>query len=247
MPSPTGRRRLIAAGLLLGLAASACTVPGENAPPSRTGAATPPEATASTASQTPQPSLSASASPTPTVPTSAAPAVPPDAPAVPTAPAPSTAGGLTESDIAVPDGWSPTARPGSPDDGFLGNGTWVHATSPSHSAFAAISLGCTDLRAYPEPAAALEGTLTNADGAAGVGLVLEFADAAEAQAYFAEWVRQAEACLGTVTQRLALTADTWVGRRNLDTVWSETVGVRGASVSLLIVDDPDTDLAGVLG
>ncbi|CAL8971574.1 hypothetical protein TESS_TESS_02452 [Tessaracoccus sp. O5.2] len=239
-----GRRRVVAGLLLTGLTAPGCAVPADDAPSGPASAT----ATRTTAPATSPPAATLSPSPAPSAgPASESPAAPPDAPPVPTAPAPSTAGGLTESDIAVPDGWSPTARPGSPDDGFLGNGTWVHATSPAHSAFAAISLGCTDLRAYPQPAAALEGTLTNADGAAGVGLVLEFADAAEAQAYFAEWVRQAEACLGTVTQRLALTADTWVGRRNLDTVWSETVGVRGASVSLLIVDDPDTDLAGVLG
>ncbi|WP_353080931.1 hypothetical protein [Tessaracoccus lapidicaptus] len=245
MSACVGERRRVVAGLLLtGLTAMGCAVPADDAPSGSSSAT----ATRTTAPATSRPAATLSPSPGPSAgPASEPPAAPPDAPPVPTAPAPSTAGGLTESDIAVPDGWSPTARPGSLDDGFLGNGTWVHATSPAHSAFAAISLGCTDLRSYPQPAAALEGTLTKADGAAGVGLALEFADAAEAQAYFAEWVRQAEACLGTVTQRLALTPDTWVGRRNLDTVWSETVGVRGTRVSLLIVDDPDSDLAGVLG
>lgn len=174
-------------------------------------------------------------------------ATPPGPPAAPTAPAPSTAGGLTESDLAIPDGWSPTARPGSPEEGYLGNGTWVHATSAPHSAFAAISLGCTDLLAYPEPSAALEGTLTDASGSFGIGLTLEFASEADAAAYFAEWIRQAEACVGTSTERLASSPDTWLGRRNLDTVWSETVGVRGAHVVLLIVEDPEADLSGVLG
>lgn len=53
--------------------------------------------------------------------------------------------------------------------------------------------------------------------------------------------------MGTSTERLASSPDTWLGRRNLDTVWSETVGVRGAHVVLLIVEDPEADLLGVLG
>lgn len=171
---------------------------------------------------------------------------PSEPPPAPTEPAPTTAGGLSESDVATVEGWHPTARPGGPEEGFLGNGTWVHATSAEHSAFAAIALGCTDLGAYPAPVAALEGNLVDDAGHPGVGLTLEFASAADAGAYFAEWLRQAEACGGTSTTKVDATEDTWVGRRNLATVWSETAGVRGDTVRLLIVDSPDADLSRAL-
>lgn len=77
-------------------------------------------------------------------------------------------------------------------------------------------------------------------------MTLEFASAADAGAYFAEWLRQAEACVGTSTTKVDATEDTWVGRRNLATVWSETAGVRGDTVRLLIVDSPDADLSRAL-
>lgn len=128
----------------------------------------------------------------------------------------------------------------------MGNGTWVHATSAEHSAYAAMALGCTQLSPYPQPVAALEGNLSDDAGHPGVGLTLEFANAADAGAYFAEWVRQAEACVGTATQQVSASSRTWVGRRNLGTVWSETVGVRGDTVRFLIVDSPDADLSGAL-
>lgn len=185
--------------------------------------------------------------PTEPPPSPTAPAEPPsEPPPAPTAPAPSTAGGLTAEDVAVVDGWLPTAKPGGPEEGFVGNGTWVHATSPEHSAYAAIALGCSEVGAYPQPLSALEGNLTDEAGHPGVGLTLEFVTPADAQAYFAEWLRQAEACLGSVTQRVAASDDTWVGRRHLDTVWSETVGVRGETVRLLIVQSPDADLSRAL-
>lgn len=171
---------------------------------------------------------------------------PSEPPPAPTAPAPTTAGGLSETDVATAEGWHPTAKPGGPEEGFLGNGTWVHATSPEHSGYAAIALGCTELGAYPAPVAALEGNLTDDAGHPGVGLTLEFANAADAGAYFAEWVRQAEACDGAATQKVSATDDTWLGRRHLDTVWSETAGVRGNTVRLLIVNSPDADLSGAL-
>lgn len=174
-------------------------------------------------------------------------AVPPqEPPPPPTAPAPSTAGGLTEQDVPSADHWQPTAKPGSAEEGFMGNGTWVHATSAEHSAYAAIALGCAEVGSYPQPTAALEGSLTDEAGRPGIGLALEFANATEAEAYFAEWLRQAEACVGTATQKISATGDTWLGRRNLETVWTEAAGVRGSTVRLLIVDSPDADLGTAL-
>lgn len=243
-------RKALAVALVAAVAATlgACTavpgpVPTTPPPTSASGSAS---ATASTAaSQAPLPG-SAVPSAVPSAPTEPPTFAPSEPPPAPTGPAPSTAGGLQEGDVARPEGWSPTARPGSLEEGYLGNGTWVHAVSAEYSAFAAISLGCTDLRAYPLPVAALEGTLSGPDGQAGIGVTLEFGSPAEAEAYFEEWVRQAEACLGSGTKLITRQPDLWLGRRNLDTVWSEAVGLRGEQVVLLIVDDPAADLSGAV-
>ncbi|MBB1482804.1 hypothetical protein H5392_02885 [Tessaracoccus sp. MC1865] len=220
---------------------SASTAAGPTSTPSA-------EPTVEPSPSTATPTVDPSPAGTPASSAAAGTAAPPsEPPPAPTAPAPSTAGGLAPGDVATAEGWRPTARPGSPDEGFMGNDTWVHATSPEHSAYAAVALGCTEIRPYPQPVAALEGNLSDDAGNAGVGLTLEFATATDASAYFAEWLRQAEACVGTVTEKVSATDDTWVGRRNLGTVWSETVGVRGDQVRLLIVDSPDADLTGALG
>lgn len=216
-----------------------------NSLPATTTAATPTVTTSETTA--PEPTATPTAVQVRPTPSSTMVAAPPQQPPpAPTAPAPSTAGGLGATDVAQADGWEPIARAGSPDEGFMGNGTWVHATSAEHSAFAAISLGCTELGPYPMPVAALEGNLTDGGGRPGVGLTLEFSSAEDAQAYFAEWLRQAEACLGTATQKLTASADTWVGRRILATTWSETAGVRDDTVRFLIVESPDADLSGAL-
>lgn len=238
-----GRRAAMAAALAAATLAGCTGQPTLSPTPSPTPRVS--GSGVSSTSATPGASGSPSAAPSSPVPTEVAP-VPTAPPPAPTAPAPSTAGGLDEGAVARPTGWSPTAKPGSSEEGFLGNGTWVHATSPEHSAFSAISLGCTKLGPYPLPVAALEGNLTDGSGRPGVGLTLGFSDAAAAQAYFTEWVRQAEACLGTQTTLVDRTEDTWLGRRTLDTVWSEAVGVRADRVSLLIVDSPDANLAGAI-
>ena len=229
--------RFVAAALGAVVLAGCAPAPTPTEPPSA-----PPRPTVSVP---PQPS-SAPASAASTT-RSPEPALPPqEPPPAPVSPAPSTAGSLGEADVAKAEGWTPTARPGSSEEGYLGNGTWVHAVSAEHSAYAAIALGCAELGAYPQPTAALEGTLAGPEGRPGVGVTLEFAGADEARGYFDEWVRQAKACEGTATELLSLDADTWVGRRNLETLWSETVGVRGERVVLLIVDQADADLSGAI-
>lgn len=225
------------------VAAPSPVTPSASAPSTVTPASpsAPPPHSAPAASATPN--EEATVGPVPTESAAPAPLEPPPAP---TAPAPSTAGGLSEADVPVIDGWQPTAKPGSPEEGYLGNGTWVHATSAAHSGRAAIALGCAELGPYPDPVAALEGTLSDEAGRAGIGLTLEFASPTDAGAYFGEWRRQAEACAGTMTEPLQATATTWLGRRHLETTWSEAVSVHGRTVRLLIVDDPDADLTGAL-
>ena len=207
------------------------------------GSDTPTPTVASTPAPAPSPAAT-TASPAPTsTPTDTA--VGPTAPPEASGPPPTTAGALTSADVAVPPGWKPTNRP--VDDGLGSNGTWLRATSAEHSAYAAIALGCSEVGPYPEPTAALEGTLTDAAGHPGVGLTLEFASADDAAGFFAEWVQQAEACVGLATEKVSLTGDTWVGHRTLETVWSEAVGHRGSTVKLVIVDTPDADLSAVFG
>lgn len=235
-----GTLALLTAALMAG-----CTTAAPDPPPGTpaTPAASPasPDSTATpTAAPSGGPGQQGTPASTSAPGTAVAPSAPPPAP---TGPAPSTAGNLTATDIAVPEGWSPAVRPGSVEEGYLGNGTWVHAVSAEHSAYAAIALGCTEVRAFPRPEAALEGTFTGPDGQRGVGVTLQFADDAGATAFFAEWVRQGEACLSSSTELITLTGDTWLGRRTLDTTWSEAVGRRGSQVRLVIVDAAEADLS----
>ena len=76
-----------------------------------------------------------------------------------TAPAPSTAGRLSATALPVPAGWQTVARPGGAEEGFRGNGTWVHARDPRYAALDAITVGCADITRddYTDPTAALEG------------------------------------------------------------------------------------------
>ncbi len=231
------RRHLLLLCALTAMFAVGCSGPDAAVSPTPS----PPAASPSAAPITPMAPTGSAASP------SSEPSGPPQAPPpAPTAPAPSTAGNLTADDIPLPEGWQPTARPGSTEEGYLGNGTWVHATSPQHSALGAITLGCAEPGPYPQPVAALEGTLVDGAGSPGVGLALEFATPDDARGFFDEWVTQAKACAGTATTPVSLDDDTWLGRRNLGTVWSEAVGVRGVRVILLIVDSPDARLEGVI-
>ena len=80
--------------------------------------------------------------------------------------------------------------PGGDEEGYLGNGGWVHARDPRYAAEAAVTIGCADVTRddYPDPTAALEGNLRRGS-ATGVGLVLEFADEAAASRY---WSRSTE-------------------------------------------------------
>ena len=160
-------------------------------------------------------------------------------PSVPTAPAPTTAGGLTDQHLPVPSGWEPEVREGSLDEGFLGNGTWVHAREAQFSAIGVMTVGCAavDDSSWEPPTAALEGNLIR-DGQPGVVLALEFPSADAARGFFDGFVQQLEACeaSGSVT-RVGADADTWLGRRDLGSAWSEIVGLDGERVTSLIVSD----------
>lgn len=84
-------------------------------------------------------------------------------PPPPTRPAPSTADGLSARSLPVPAGWRTAALPGSDEEGFQGNGTWVHARDPRYAAQDVITLGCSLVTRddYTDPSAALEGNYKN--------------------------------------------------------------------------------------
>ena len=170
-------------------------------------------------------------------------------PPVPTAAAPSTAGRLGAAALPVPAGWQTVARPGGAEEGFRGNGTWVHARDPRYAALDAITIGCADITRdyYTDPTAALEGNYRKgADD--GVGLALNFPNAAAAQGYFSRYLSQVKACTPPdADPRTSVLAEPvaadgsrgLVDRRSYpDGRWTEMAELNGARLTLVILSDP---------
>lgn len=203
---------------------------------------------------TPGPSVPGPASST--APTSSAPepeeptttnTLPP--PPAPTAPAPSTAGDLRAASLPVPAGWRTVAKKGGDEEGYRGNGTWVHGRDPRYAAQDAITIGCADVSRddYPDPVAALEGSYVDGDDNPGVGLALEFADADAAGRYWSRYTDQVQACATLQdpvhTELLDVASvgpDGLVDRRTYpDSEWTEVGRRSGRRVTLVILTDPD--------
>ncbi|RMB61927.1 M15 family metallopeptidase [Tessaracoccus antarcticus] len=166
----------------------------------------------------------------------------------PGAPSPTTAGDLDDRSLPQPDGWQGEVRDGSPDEGFTGNGTWLHAVDPATKGTDMLAVGCAPTTTdAPRPVAALEGNLT-ADGRPGISVALQFASEAEATRYFGAWQSQMQACVGDSATELGAPDATWLGRWDVDgTRWSEAAGQRGDTVKLTLLDDDltVTDLEGI--
>jgi hypothetical protein len=238
----TARLRIAAGALGLGLLAG-CT--GAPAPPPA------PAPTGSSPSATPRPGTAA---PTATAPVEPAEptttnTLPP--PPEPSAPAPSTAGDLDAEELPVPAGWRTVALEGGTEEGFRGNGTWVHARDPRYAAQDAITIGCADVTRddYPDPVAALEGNYVGPDEAPGVALLLQFADPDAAARYWARYTDQVRACQ-TVDDpvRTEVVVDGAAApdqgdlvdrRRYADSAWTEVARRSGARVTLVILGDED--------
>nr|WP_294693779.1 hypothetical protein [uncultured Friedmanniella sp.] len=238
------RGGLAAAGLVL---LAACTIePTPTSGPTTPAATTPDPTSGSSAGASPTPSAARASTagapggvePEPTTTNTLPP--PPE----PTAPAPSTAGSLAADSLPVPAGWRTAALDGGAEEGFQGNGTWVHARDPRYAAQDVITIGCADVTRddYPDPVAALEGNYTDDDGDPGVGLALDFADESAATAYWGRYRAQVEAC-----QRLDEPVRTeivpglpgLVDRRTYpDGQWTEVGRRSGARVTLVILSDP---------
>ena len=171
-------------------------------------------------------------------------------PPAPTAPAPSTAGPLKADALPVPAGWRTVTLPGGDEEGFRGNGTWVHARDPRYAAFDAITVGCSDVTRddYTDPSAALEGNYRKgADD--GVGLVLEFDDPDAAQRYFARYRDQVAACRASGSEpRTALLGEPvatdggrgLIDRRDYsDGRWIEVAELNRNRLTLIVLSDPE--------
>ena len=202
-------------------------------------------------SPAPSPSVPASASSTstPTPAASVEPAEPTTTntlppPPAPTAAAPSTAGDLRAAALPVPAGWRTVAKKGGDEEGYRGNGTWVHARDPRYAAQDVITIGCADVTRddYPDPVAALEGNYVDHDDNPGVGLALEFADADAAGRYWARYVDQVRACTtlrDPVHTELVDVPAGLVDRRSYpDSEWTEVARQSGRRVTLVILTDP---------
>ncbi len=155
----------------------------------------------------------------------------------PASPAATTAGELDRTSLPQPDGWDRVALDGSPDEGFTGNGTWLHAVDPARKGSDVLAIGCAATTTdAPAPIAALEGNLSS-EGRPGVSIAMQFASDGAAQEYFAVWQSQMRACIGTSVTELETSDDTWWGHWDVDgSLWSEAAGQRGDTVKLTLLE-----------
>ncbi|MCW2804336.1 MAG: hypothetical protein JWN06_2553 [Propionibacteriaceae bacterium] len=162
----------------------------------------------------------------------------------PSRPAPSTAGRLTSKSLPVPAGWHPVTRKGGAEEGYQGNGTWVHQRDPRYAARDAITIGCADVSRddYSDPVAALEGTYESPAGDPGIGLVLQFGTTDAAKGYYARYVQQVSACTsedGPVVAEVIPSDQGLIDRRSYpDGDWTEVAALRRSRVTLVILTDP---------
>lgn len=192
-------------------------------------------------SPTSAPSTSPAASGFPAEPTTTN-TLPPPPP--PSGPAPSTAGGLSDRSLPIPSGWGTAVLDGGDEEGFLGNGTWVHARDPRYAAHDVIALGCVAVTRddYTDPTAALEGNYQNRSGDGGIGLVLEFDDEQAASHYFELYRRQVQSCTTRdepVHTTILSGVSGLVDRRTYpDSKWTEIAERNGRRITLIILTDP---------
>ena len=154
------------------------------------------------------------------------------------------AGKLKADALPVPAGWRTVALEGGEEEGFEGNGTWVHARDPRYAAQDVIGVGCAPITRddYADPVAALEGNYTSKRGAPGVGLAMQFADPEAARRYFDLYREQVQACT-TKSGPVRTTMITGVNgladhRRYDDGEWTEIGRQTGDRVILVILSDP---------
>jgi hypothetical protein len=193
------------------------------------------------ASGTAMPSARGNARPTVLEPTTTN-TLPP--PPEPTKPAPTRAGPLTSASLPIPRGWRTVVRAGGPEEGYQGNGTWVHGRDPRYAALDVISIGCAAVTRddYRDPTHALEGTYRNAAGAPGIGLVLQFTGPDAAAGFFDLYRDQVAACDNTDDPVRTAIVPSQAGlidrRRYPDGDWTEVAKISGVRLTMIILSDP---------
>jgi hypothetical protein len=135
------------------------------------------------------------------------------------------------------------ALDGGDEEGFKGNGTWVHARDPRYAAQDVVGVGCAAVTRddYADPVAALEGNYRSKAGAPGIGLALQFADPGAARRYFELYGEQVRACTtkpGPVRTSLITGVDGLADHRRYDDgEWTEVGRQSGDRVVLVILND----------
>lgn len=166
------------------------------------------------------------------------------APLRPSKPAPSTAGSLSAKSLPVPEGWKTVVRKGGAEEGYVGNGTWVHGRDPRYAAQDVITLGCAVITRddYTDPTVALEGSYQSRAGEPGIGLVLQFGREADAAGYFRRYRQQVAACTaqgGPVQTQIISSELGLIDRRSYpDGDWTEVAAIEGGRLTLIILSDP---------
>jgi hypothetical protein len=128
-------------------------------------------------------------------------AEPPQLPEQATAPPPATAGPLSARNLPAADklgaGWKTYVDPGGAEAGFLGNNTWTRRRDAHQAAFEALPSGCSGkpvAGSLPVPQYALSGSYRTPDALPATALLLRFADAAKATAYYTGYQARMSAC-----------------------------------------------------
>lgn len=239
MTTPWSSARAAALALAATALCAACTdgPSGISAAPASASSSSPAPATAS-----------ASPSPSPT-------AVPSfDRTATPAA----TSGSLRRASLPRADvlgpGWRARVDGGSTEDGYTGNGTPSVARDPQDVLVAVRPIGCADEQVYaealPVPRFALEVDYRHRPtGANGVGIALEFADAAGAERFLEVYTRSLDLCRPGTGGATSVTRDRAPGTDALATVtvdpverttWRELTERTGRVVRLLAVEGTGT-------
>jgi hypothetical protein len=172
-------------------------------------------------------------------------AKPPQLPEQATAPPPAAAGPLTVKNLPAPEklgqGWKTYTDPGGAEQGFLGNNTWTRRRDGHQAAYEALPVGCANpppSGSLPVPLHALQGSYRTGTDQPANALLLRFADAAKATAYFTGYQARMKGCGdsgGLAVQSLWFTdtAAAAVRRYAAADAYVEVSVVRGSTVALL--------------
>ena len=244
MSTPGARVRVTGAAIA---AVALCAACSGAAPETATGA-TPvasaaPSASSSTPTPTPTPTPSGTPTALPTFDRTATPAT--------------SSGSLRRASLPRPSvlgaGWRARVDPGGTEAGYTGNGTPTVARDPQDTIAALRPIGCAEESVYAEPLPVPRHALEvdyrhRATGANGVGLALEFADAAKATSFFDVYTRSLALCRSgrsgaVATTRVSVQAspgEEALATLTVDpierTTWRELVERSGRVVRLLAVE-----------